>query len=460
MSPLVPGSKAIPPLDSIIPFESYPDLLAGDGFAQAHSSDQAQIITASQSDALPVIKWSNLAVDDKRLSSGFAADVLLKTPEEVMLRNGSIWADLVAVEAGQDVRQRVPMARSRKLLTRLLPPRKNRAGRLLIGGKEEEEDSIPSANFTAAEEAQSQRLITYWHRNLTLAIPEQQPNVPLPVGKLPAPLLQHIHPHREPDSGNLWYAKRNSEATTPQRDQIWNYPIIFPNTFWDLKEDMNPINATTPTLELHISLHTTSWFKFQMLAAMSDSFEKQPGMAGAEFDIIKHTLMHTSPWYLGLTLVVTLLHMLFEFLAFSSEVTYWKKKDNLTGISIGTIMTSIVTQSIILLYLIDSSEETSWMILGSQALGVVMEAWKLTKAMTVNLKPAAPGSWIPYRIEVKDKHVLSQEELETKEHDKVAFKIVAVGAVPLLVAYTVYSALYEQHRGVSSFDHRGQWQVY
>lgn len=64
---------------------------------------------------------------------------------------------------------------------------------------------------------------------------------------------------------------------------------------------MYPINATTPTLPLHISLYSTTWFKFQLLAAMSDSFDKQPGMGGAEIDMIKHTLLTTSPSYLVFT---------------------------------------------------------------------------------------------------------------------------------------------------------------
>lgn len=143
--------------------------------------------------------------------------------------------------------------------------------------------------------------------------------------------------------------------------------------------------------------------------------------------------------------------MLFEFLAFSSDVSYWKKKDNMVGISVGTIFTSIVTQTIILLYLLDSSEETSWVILGPQAIGIFIEAWKLTKALTVSLKPSPPGSWIPYRLDVQDKHVLSKEEQESREYDRLAFKIVACFAVPLLGGYTVYSALYEEHRSLWSF---------
>lgn len=53
-----------------------------------------------------------------------------------------------------------------------------------------------------------------------------------------------------------------------------------------------------------------------VLAAFSDSFEKQT-MGAAEIDLIKETLINTPAWYLALTVAVSLLHSLFEFLAFS-----------------------------------------------------------------------------------------------------------------------------------------------
>ena len=41
------------------------------------------------------------------------------------------------------------------------------------------------------------------------------------------------------------------------------------------------------------------------------------------------------------------------------------------------IVTNVVVQIIILLYLIDNNEQTSWMILASSGIGVLIEAWKV-----------------------------------------------------------------------------------
>jgi len=50
-----------------------------------------------------------------------------------------------------------------------------------------------------------------------------------------------------------------------------------------------------------------------------------------------------------------------------------------------------------------------------------------------------------------DKHVLSEDEKKTKEYDALAFRYVSYVAIPCLAGYTVYSLLYETHRGWYSF---------
>jgi len=108
-------------------------------------------------------------------------------------------------------------------------------------------------------------------------------------------------------------------------------------------------------------------------------------------------------------------------------------------------------QLIILLYLIDNNENTSWMILFGSGTGVLIEAWKITKAVDISIVAAPAGSVFPYKLDIKDKHVLSEDEKKTQEYDKLAFRYVSYVAVPTLAAYTVYSLMYESHRGWYSF---------
>lgn len=93
---------------------------------------------------------------------------------------------------------------------------------------------------------------------------------------------------------------------------------------------------------------------------------------------------------------------------------------------------------------------SGWMILFSQGMGIVIELWKITTVVNVRLRPA-PNSIIPYRVIFEDKHVLSETEEKTKEYDAVAFKYLYIVAIPLLLAYAIYSVVYESHKSWYSF---------
>jgi len=108
-------------------------------------------------------------------------------------------------------------------------------------------------------------------------------------------------------------------------------------------------------------------------------------------------------------------------------------------------------QTVILLYLVDNREGTSWMILFGQGMGIVLEAWKITKTVDVRVRPAPADAWLPYHVTFEDKHKLSDTEQKTKEYDEIAFRYLYMIAIPLLGAYAGYSLLYETHKGWYSF---------
>lgn len=116
-----------------------------------------------------------------------------------------------------------------------------------------------------------------------------------------------------------------------------------------LREEQYPINATVPKLPLHINFETLGTLKFNIFASMQAASEapKQPGMGGGmgDLDEVKRMLITANPYGLVLTAVVTVFHMIFEFLAFSSDVKHWRKKDkDLVGVSLRSIITNVVIQ--------------------------------------------------------------------------------------------------------------------
>jgi len=352
--------------------------------------------------------------------------------------NGSLWADVFLVKRGSSPDPSDPqydpssVHHIRKLLTYYLPRTKIRKEKSLIRKGENSEE-------LEEEPEQPDVIVSHWHKNLTLALVSDSGAIP--YTQLPPPMFEHIHlvPGLRDESGAKGFYK----------------PIIFSNDFWHLRSQHFELNETTPVVPLRVDFQPMSYFKFQLFATMGQGFKdaakQQGGGANAEIDEIKRMLVETNPYFLGLTAIVTILHSVFEMLAFKSDVSHWRKKNELTGVSLRTIVTNVFVQLVILLYLLDNNENTSYIILFGQGIGMVIEAWKITKAVDIKVVNTPPGSVLPYKIEIKDKHVLSEDEKKTQEYDKLAFRYVSYVAIPALAAYTVYSLIYETHRGWYSF---------
>lgn len=381
---------------------------------------------------LPHFVWQNITFGD--FTEARVAELDVKFPESV-LNNGSLWADIYITKDGAHPDPQTPsydpsnVHHVRKLLTPYLPKLKARKEKNLLSKTEEtEENQIEEPEI----------IVPHWHRNVTLALISDA--AILPYGTLAPPLLEHVY------------------LVPDQRDETgtkgWYKPIVFPNEFWHLRSHYVELNSTTPSLPLQITLQPMTFFKFQIFASMTHGFNeaaKQQGGGGAELDEVKRMLLETNPWFLGVTALVSVLHVLFEMLAFKSDVSHWRQKKEMVGVSVRTIITNVFVQIVILLYLIDNNENTSWMILMGSGMGVLIEAWKITKAVDIRVIPSPAGSLLPYKLDIKDKHVLSEDEKKTQEYDKLAFRYVSWVAIPTLMAYTVYSLIYKTHKGWYSF---------
>lgn len=60
-------------------------------------------------------------------------------------------------------------------------------------------------------------------------------------------------------------------------------------------------------------------------------------MGDGEQDEFKRILLEGNPIFLGLTMVVSLLHSVFDMLAFKNDIGFWKNKKNVEGLSVRTI---------------------------------------------------------------------------------------------------------------------------
>jgi hypothetical protein len=158
-------------------------------------------------------------------------------------------------------------------------------------------------------------------------------------------------------------------------------------------------------------------------------------------DEMKRMFLETDPILLTVTMIVSLLHTIFEVLAFKNDISFWKSKDSMEGISVKSLYMQTIMSIIIFLYLCDN--DTSFMILFSSGFGILLDFWKIKKASKVIPIEKFPYYW----LEDKETYVHS----ETKEYDKIAIRYMSYALLPLMISYTIYSVLYNEHKGWYSF---------
>ncbi|KAL8750893.1 MAG: hypothetical protein Q9184_006256 [Pyrenodesmia sp. 2 TL-2023] len=373
-------------------------------------------------------------------------DTTFKVPPEVQ-SNGTLWAHFYVSLEGYPLDPGAKDYDAAKAhhffypLNQVLLKKKVAKTRKLVGASEDEnlDDEEPIGSGPTFS--------SYYHPNFTMSfIPDS--GTQNYVNMHPA-MRQYVH-------------LEESGARDASGQNGWYYPILFVNTFWQLRDHMTELNSTVKELPLHIDLNNLPNWKFSLYASIGEGQKQTQKQAasggpmpaagdGSEFEVFKKILIDTNIYLLATTAIVTILHMIFEGLAFKSDISHWRNKKDNVGISFRTILANVFMQTVIFLYLVDNSDGTSWMILMGQGVGILLEAWKITKTVDVRIREAAPDSWLPYKVTFEDKHKLSETEEKTQEYDQIAFRYLSIVAVPLLGAYAVYSLLYETHKSWYSF---------
>jgi len=342
------------------------------------------------------------------------------TPSQAVLNNGTLWAHIYLIKGDHSPDPASPHYKKsallyhRHMLNTYLPKPKLKGRQNLISGQLEDDPELLA--LQKAKEGTIEK-ISFWKPNLTLNLVYDFTTYPR--GGIP-PQMQELMSFDH--KGNY-------------------YPTLFINEFWLFREHLYPINETTPKLPLHMEYNTLSLWKWQMMVQMQHSFQLQEAWGSAaegESDEIKRMLVETNPWLLGLTFAVSILHSVFDFLAFKNDISFWKNKKNLEGLSVRTIFVNCFMQLVILLYLFDN--DTSWIILISATVGLVIEAWKITKAVEVSVTWATGG--LP-RINFKDRASYSAK---TKELDITAMQYLSYLLYVLVVGYAIYSLIYDTHK--------------
>lgn len=363
----------------------------------------------------------------------FTINTQVKASERLM-NNGSIFLHTYVTRAGKSPNPAAGdefagknMGYASGMLSKYKKIKRVKTHNLLAGEKEIFEKELDNALV-------EDRILAHWHPNLTINLVTDQTN--WVKGSVPPPLDEYI---KFLPGGQTYL------------------PTVFYNDYWNMLREYMPINSTTPVLELNLSFQPLSLFKWQLYAAqtMRNKWTNNifgEALAGGtetdeDQDSLKETLLETNPILLGMTIAVSILHSIFELLAFKNDIQFWNNRKSLEGLSVRSVFFNVFQSLIVLLYVLDN--ETNFMIKISCFVGLGIEVWKIQKVVNVTInRDNLMFGFLP-RLGFSDKG--SYVDSSTKVYDNLAFKYLGWLCFPLLVAYGVYSVIYQEHKGWYSF---------
>uniref|UniRef100_A0A8C1BCW9 Lipid scramblase CLPTM1L n=1 Tax=Cyprinus carpio carpio TaxID=630221 RepID=A0A8C1BCW9_CYPCA len=162
-------------------------------------------------------------------------------------------------------------------------------------------------------------------------------------------------------------------------------PLLFVDELSNRVKDLMEINSSTTELPLTISYDSIALGKLRFWIHMQDAVYslQQFGFTEKDADEIKGIFVDTNLYFLALTFFVAAFHLLFDFLAFKNDISFWKHKKSMVGMSSKAVLWRCFSTIVIFLYLLD--EQTSLLVLVPAGIGSLIEVWKVKKAFKIHV---------------------------------------------------------------------------
>jgi len=227
-------------------------------------------------------------------------------------------------------------------------------------------------------------------------------------------------------------------------------PVVFISFLGVRGTDTVELNSEATVVQpLRLTLTTMPSSRIVWLASIEASsatmssrqqqqgFGKMLQVTSREMDDVKAIFLETHPVLIWITVAVSFLHLLFDFLAIKNDVGFWlRRKGDVRGISMWGIASNAVFRVVIFLYLLDN--DSSLLVLAPSALVAIVDVWKLTRVFRIER-----CGKLRLRIVLAASYKLSG----TNEFDKKAFRILGIVLLPLVLGYSTYSLVWVRHRG-------------
>lgn len=269
----------------------------------------------------------------------------LRASDALMRNASSVWAHIYLTPAGRSPDPRsgrydrsLTAERHHQLVAYKRAARGRKVRSLLANADsdasegaagEERDGGAPAggADGSAPGQQPPQLLVPHWKPSLSVAVCSDVTMFPSRAS-IPSVLLDHLlvqPPAHPPLGASNPAASIASAAPAPLGADVY-LPRPFVNEVWLAESEVQPLNSSTPVLQLRLELAVVSLLKLSLLSQLGKTLEQHASTHGdsargaAATEELRRMMTETNPYLLLLTFVVTILHSLFDFLAFRNDI--------------------------------------------------------------------------------------------------------------------------------------------
>jgi len=232
------------------------------------------------------------------------------------------------------------------------------------------------------------------------------------------------------------------------------YPNSFLTDFWNMNTDLKLLisenskksdsNVSTALLKVKISFNFLSNFYFKYMKAIemnSEMMEKNFHIPSSK-DMFVELLKNNSMSYLIILFTVNILHSVFSYMGFASDVSYYKNLKELDGVYTKYIFFSIFRLLVTFIYVY--LEDAHFLVKIELGVALAIEIWKARKIFSIQISTKFPFVHFNYKIKFAQDNGESHETEAINLMTKYLF-------IPISVLYLSYRIYYYKQTIYSSY---------
>lgn len=234
------------------------------------------------------------------------------------------------------------------------------------------------------------------------------------------------------------------KPTLYKHDKLF-LPYTYLTDFWTMLSELKPVekfinqsdsqNITHSNIKVKINFKfiTMFYFKYMRGIEMNSEMMENNFHVPASKDLFVELLKNNSAIYLTIMLVVNLLHSVFSFLGFASDITYYKNLKQLDGLYTKHLFFHLFHLAITFLYVY--IEGANFIVKIELFVALAIEIWKFRKIFELQLTPKRfPYFTIKYKINFRKNNSKNYETEAVGLMMKYIFGPVAI----LYLSYRIY----------------------